>query len=156
MRAPNRGINPGATRKLLPLNMRELRALTNVIRLFCLLPFVTGAADLFGGTDILVSAGAILPRNVAFDPVLNSQIKFWGAIWFGYGIILWWTSYDVRARSTVLRLLLATLLLSGLGRALSVVQFGWASPALTFAMSVEIAGSIGLLIWHWRACRRDR
>lgn len=145
-----RSIDNDQASKLSTSKVSEPRALTIVIRMFCVLPFLTGAADLFGGTDILVLAGAILPKDVTLDPVLNNQIKFWGAIWLGYGLLLWWTSYDVRARSTVLRLLLATLLLSGLGRALSVLQFGWASPALTIAMIAEIVGSIALFVWHQR------
>lgn len=132
----------------------SLRALKIVIRLFCALPFTTGAADLFGGARILVSAGAVLAGTTATDPVLNNQIKFWGAIWFGYGIALWWTSYDLQHRSAMLRILLATLLLSGLGRALSVFQFGWAFAPLTIAMIIEIVGSISLLVWQWRIARK--
>lgn len=157
--SPSDGVvtSPEAVPHQAPAQQRSgtasMRGLTIVIRLFCVLPFVLGAADLFGGARILISAGAMLAGNTAMDPVLNNQIKFWGAIWFGYGFALWWTTNDLPRRSAMLRILLATLFLSGLGRALSVLQFGWASAPLTIAMVVEIVGPIGLLWWHWRVAR---
>ncbi len=51
-----------------------------VIRVFCLLPFATGVLDLVKGASYLLSGGAAIPDAVAADPVLNSQVKFWGAI----------------------------------------------------------------------------
>lgn len=132
---------------------KSLHAIKVVLRLFCVLPFALGSADLLGGARFLATAGAILSEQSILDPVLNNQIKFWGAIWFGFGLALWWTTNDLWGRSAMLRILLATLILSGLGRALSVLLYGWAGPPLTIAMVIEIAGSIGLLWWHSRATR---
>lgn len=129
-------------------------ALTIVLRVFCVIPFLTGAADLFGGVKFLQTAGATVSGSERVDPILNNQIKFWGAIWFGYGLSLWWASYDVRGRSTLVRILLATLFLSGLGRALSVYEFGWASVVLTGAMALELIGAPALVLWHGWLLRR--
>ena len=53
---------------------------------------VTGALDIIAGTRLLISGGAQLPEVAAADPVLNSQIKFLGAVWCGFGVALWWTT----------------------------------------------------------------
>ena len=131
----------------------SFRALKIVLRLLCILPFGLGAADLFGGARFLATAGAVLSEESISDPILNNQIKFWGAIWLGWGVALWWVTNDLRSRSPMLRILLATLILSGLSRALSVLLYGWASPPLTIAMVIEIAGSSALMWWHSRATR---
>ena len=126
------------------------RALAIAVRVFCVLPFALGAADMVGGARILTSAGAVLPEDVARDAVLNNQIRFWGAIWFGYGVLLWWASNDLRGRATVFRILMATLFLSGLGRAASVLQFGWASTPFTIAMAIELLSPPAFIaLAHW-------
>ena len=134
---------------------RSARLLSYVLKVTCLIPFATGLADTFGGTRILAVAGAKIPSQMASDPMVNSQIAFWGAIWFGYGLTLWWSSNDAVARAPVLRLLLATLLLSGLGRALAAIVYGWAGTPLTVAMLVELAGSVGFLTWLSMIVRSD-
>ena len=126
------------------------RALVIAVRVFCVLPFALGAADMVGGASILNSAGAVLPDDLVRDAVFNNQIRFWGAIWFGYGVLLWWTSNDLRGRAAVFRILMATLFLSGLGRASSVLQFGWASTPFTNAMAIELLTPPVLIAWAHR------
>ena len=126
---------------------RSTKLLGYVLKVSCVIPFATGLADTFGGTRILSLGGAKIPLQMASDPVVNSQIAFWGAVWFGYGLALWWVSNDVAARAPVLRLLLATLLLSGLARAFAAIVYGWAGTPLTIAMLIELAGSLGLFLW---------
>lgn len=123
-------------------------ALPIVLRLFCLLPFLTGAADLIWGTKILELGGAVLPQQVISDPTFNNQVKFWGAIWFGYGAALWWTSSRLRSDTVMFRILIGTLFLSGLGRALSVFLYGWSGTPLTAAMTIELLGPMILWFWH--------
>ncbi len=130
--------------------------LTLVLRVFCVIPFLTGLADLFGGAAFLRTAGATLPNASVSDAVLNNQIKFWGVIWFGYGLSLWWASSDPRGRSGLLHILFGTLFFSGLGRALAVYRYGWASPVLTGAMGLELIGSAIFLMWLQRLHHTSR
>ena len=127
---------------------RRWKPLATVLRLFCIVPFLTGAADLFGGTWILAQAGASVPADVATDPIINSQIKFWGVIWLGFGAAIWWVAGDPRTRAPMLRILLATLFVSGMARALSFALYGSPGGLLTGAMILEIFGSIGMWFWH--------
>lgn len=92
---------------------RDFGVLPIILCVFCMLPFLTGAADLLWGTKILELGGAVLPQQVISDPTFNNQVKFWGAIWFGYGAALWWTSSRLRSDTVMFRILIGTLFLSG-------------------------------------------
>lgn len=130
-------------------------ALKLVLRLVCLLPLVTGANDLAQGVRALGPAGAVIPARVAADPVLNSQFKFFGAVWFGWGLTLWRASADPRADAGLLRLLMGILFLSGLGRASAALQLGHPGRLSTGAMVLELVGAPLLLLWHRVALRGD-
>lgn len=123
-------------------------ALSIVLRLFCLLPFLTGSADLILGAKFLQGGGANLSDQVITDPVLNSQIHFWGAIWIGYGVALWWVSLHLWSEAVMFRILMGTLFFCGLARCLSVLLYGWPGQLLTGAIALEIFGSAALWLWH--------
>jgi len=131
-----------------------MKRLVTVIRIFCLLPFATGAADLVNGLALLKAAGSPLEGEIRTDPVMNSQVRFWGAIWFGYGILLWRTTSDLRKDAGSFRVLCAILALSGIGRLVSAIQYGSPGTVLTGAMAIELFGSAGLFGWHASLLRR--
>ena len=124
-----------------------MHALKLAVRTLCLIPFVTGAIDIVNGVGLLTFGGAHL-EGVASDPVLNSQVGFWGAIWFGFGIILWRASTHLRDEAALFRLLCGTIALSGLARLGSAFAYGLPGPVLTVAMMVELTAGIGFLFWH--------
>jgi len=122
------------------------------VRVLCIIPFLTGVADIFYGEGLLNVAGARL-ENAANDPVLNSQIGFWGAIWLGFGFILWRASSHLRDEADLFRLLCGTLVVSGLARFASMMMYGFPGPILMFAMAVELGAGTGLLLWHTSALK---
>ena len=124
------------------------------IRALCLIAFATGAADMFAGVQLLIAGGGHL-AGVARDPVLNSQIAFWGAIWFGFGIVLWRTSSRLRADATLFRILCGITALSGLARLVAALTYGSPGLVLTVAMVVEIGGGVALFLWHAAAVRGE-
>ena len=125
----------------------EFGALRTTLRIFCAIPFLTGAVDMIGGAKFLAATGAHLPPPSVADPLLNNQMGFWGGIWFGFGIILWYASGRLRAEPVLLHLLIGVLFLSGVGRVLSVALHGWTEPVLTAAMLLELLGP--MIIWWW-------
>jgi hypothetical protein len=131
----------------------EMQALKIAVRTFCVVPFLTGAADIVDGAGLLALAGAQLGQ-AANDPVLDSQIGFWGAIWFGFGVILWRASSRLRNEPGLFRLLCGILVLSGLARLGSAMAHGSPGPELAVAMAVEFVGGVGLLLWHASALGR--
>ena len=129
-----------------------MHALKLAVRTLCVIPFVTGFIDIVNGVGLLIFAGAYL-ESTANDPVLNSQIGFWGAIWFGFGILLWRASSHLRDEVVLFRLLCGTIALSGLARLGSAFAYGLPGPVLTVAMSVELIAGAGFLLWHASALR---
>lgn len=129
-----------------------MHALKIAVRTLCIIPFVTGVVDIVNGVGLLTFAGARL-EGVANDPVLNSQVGFWGAIWFGFGIILWRASSHLRDEVDLFRLLCGTIALSGLARVGSAFAYGLPGPVLTVAMTVELIAGMGFLLWHASALR---
>ena len=124
-----------------------MQGLKMAIRVLCILAFVTGVVDMFAGVHLLIIGGGHL-ESVANDPVLNSQVGFWGAIWFGFGIVLWRTSANLRAEANLFRILCGVTALSGLARLGAAFAYGLPGPVLTVAMIVEIGAGVGFFVWH--------
>ena len=130
-----------------------MKGLKIAVRLFCVVPFLTGALDMLNGLALLVTAGAPMAHLVR-DPVLNSQVRFWGAIWFGFGIVLWRASAHLASEPVLFRLLCCIIGLSGVCRLASAFLFGLPGPILTGAMALELVACAGFLAWHVAALRR--
>ena len=126
-----------------------MKALRWTVILLCLVPLVTGALDMALGARILLTSGVPLSPETATGPILNSQVRFWGAIWFSIGIMLFVAALDLRAHSLWFRLLIGAVLFSGIGRLISIAQFGLPSAPLIAATAIELIGMPVLLWWHW-------
>ena len=131
-----------------------MHTLKIAVRALCIIPFVTGVIDIINGVGLLAFGGAHL-ESVASDPVLNSQVGFWGAIWFGFGVILWRASSHLRDEVGLFRLLCGTIALSGLARLGAAFAYGLPGPVLTVAMAVELTAGMGFLFWHASALRHS-
>jgi hypothetical protein len=127
-----------------------MKNLSMIVKLLCLIPLLTGAMDLLVGANAFQTLGAALPAETLKEPNLNSQIRFFGAIWLGFGVLLWRASHDLKANASSFYWLCAILILSGVGRLISALQFGWPAPPLIGAMVVELVLIPVLLLWHRR------
>ncbi|KAH7209899.1 hypothetical protein DER44DRAFT_774749 [Fusarium oxysporum] len=70
--------------------------------------------------------------------LMDSQIRFLGGTYIGYGAAVCWASYDVKERQLLLNIMLAGLTLGGIGRAISAGVFGWGFPWVQRATITEI------------------
>jgi hypothetical protein len=111
--------------------------------------------DLVLGARVLSAAGAALSGEALSDPVLKSHIRFWGAIWFGFGVVLYVVARDLHAHALWFRLLCGVLFLSGIGRAVSMPQFELPPPPLIGAAALELVGIPLLLWWHANALHKS-
>lgn len=106
---------------------------------------LTGVMDAFIGTRALeVLAGEEFLADTLVTAVTDSQIRFFGSAWAGYGAMLWWASNDVHARSTPLAILGGAMILGGFGRSLSMLLHRIVSPAFVVFIVVEILGPPGI------------
>ncbi len=127
-----------------------MNALVIAIRVFCLLPFVTGLADLVLGTRVFEPLGLTFPAAITSDPALNSQIGFWGGIWFGMAFLLWRCTTDLVKHRDWFYLLCGILFLSGVGRAIAAIRFGLPPAPLAGAMMLELLCMPIAVLWHRR------
>ena len=121
--------------------------------LLALIPLCTGALNLGMGLRAQGLIGAQLSPEGFRDPLLNSQIRFYGAIWFGFGVLLCVCLSDLNTYSSLLRGSLAIVFLGGVGRVASLFQFGLPTGTLgkAFVVAVTVIEIIGmplLLWWH--------
>jgi Domain of unknown function (DUF4345) len=129
-------------------------ALTILVRILCFIPFATGALDLVLGAKAFSPLGTQISTEALADPSLNSQIRFFGAIWLGFGCLLWHSSSDLKTHATWFRLMGFTLVLSGVGRLISWIQFGVPVTPFIGATLVELLLIPCLLLWHWHLLRK--
>jgi Domain of unknown function (DUF4345) len=125
-----------------------------VIRILCLVPLLTGLFDLVLGAGALSSVGVDLSRTVLDNATLNSQLRFFAAIWLGFGVMLWIVASDLVQHATWFRLMCCILILSGIGRLASIMQFGLPAPPFIGATVLELAGIPLLLMWHGQLLRK--
>jgi hypothetical protein len=114
-----------------------MRALKVVVLILSLIPLLTGALDIGLGAESLGMSGAVLSGQSLSDPVLNSQVRFWGAIWFAVGVMLVVAAMDLERHALWFRLICGAIFLSGIAWLVSLVQFGLPSPPLVAAVLIE-------------------
>ncbi len=131
-----------------------MNALVIAVRIFCLVPFATGLADLIFYARVFESLGLTFSDAIMSNPALNSQIGFWGAIWFGTGLLLWKCTNDLVRYQDWFYLLCGILFLSGTGRAIAAIQFGLPPAPLPAAMALELVGIPLAILWHRLALHR--
>ena len=83
---------------------------------------------------------SVFPIGLATTAVTDSQIRFFGTVWAGYGIAMWWASNDMRARKMPIALLGGISLAAGVGRALSAFKHGFGAEWTKIAMWAELLG----------------
>jgi hypothetical protein len=130
-----------------------LRTYRIVLYVIVVIPVITGALNVFMGLQAQGLIGAQLPVESFHDPLLNSQMRFYGAIWIGWGLLVYFCLQDVAKYSSLLKGAYLIVLVGGLGRIVSLVQFGLpeTNSGAVFVVTVvviEIVGVPLLLWWH--------
>lgn len=135
-----------------------MKAFRTLVRALALLALITGAVDVLIGLSAQQMIGAALEEGYG-DPLLNSQVRYLGSIWFGFGVLLWYCLGDLDRHAAIVRGALLIVFLGGLGRLASVLQFGF--PPSEFgrsfvivATAIEIIGMPLLLLWMGRLLPR--
>lgn len=118
--------------------------------ILAIVPLITGVVDLLLGAQAINTLGPALSVESLENATLNSQLRFFAAIWLGYGAGLIIVAMDVEKHVVLFRLLAIFLFLSGIGRLASIVQFGMPAPPLVVATGIELVFIPILYIWHTR------
>ena len=123
--------------------------------LLSVLALLTGAMDVFVGVAGQANIGVGAAAAAPFDPVLDSQVRFLGAVWLGLGAIQLVCLGDLRRYGTILQFCFGIVVLGGFGRALSLAQLGHPPSGVGLSF-IAVALCIELLLvpLAWLALRR--
>jgi hypothetical protein len=124
------------------MNKRGLQIATGLLGV---IPVLTGIITMFGLSDPIYAAAKI-PAN----PLLDSNLRFFGGVWLGLGLALYWLFPSIDKQTVLFRVLWGMIFLGGIGRLLSMVLVG--APPLPFVgfTAPEIIGAPFFIWWQAR------
>ncbi len=132
-----------------------MRALTIFLKLLAPVPVLVGLFHFFMGAGADALLGAKLPAEVLSDPVLDSQNRFYGTVFMGYGVLVFLCAADLRKYASILRTAAAFIFLGGVARMISVFLHGLPTPPVVALIAIELIGMPLLLWWHTRVLRNN-
>jgi uncharacterized protein YjeT (DUF2065 family) len=127
------------------MNKRGLQIATGLLGI---IPVLTGIITMFGLSDPIYAAAKI-PANA----LLDSNLRFFGGVWLGLGLALYWLIPGIERQTVLFRVLWGMIFLGGIGRLLSMIFLGW--PPLPFVgfTALEIIGAPFFIWWQARLQR---
>lgn len=128
------------------------RALQVVNGLLGLATAGLGTTQLAFGVSSPLYAAAHLPHF----PILDSNLRFFGGMGLGLGLILLWILPSIERQTALFRGVWVCALLGGLGRLVSVAAVGSPSPLLLGFTLLEVIGAPLLVYWQHRVALAHR
>lgn len=95
----------------------------------------------------IVVGTATIPGGGVVNATMDSEVRFYSCMFFGFGAALVWCSRDLRARIELFNSLLAVFFFGGLARIVSAVQVG--PPNRVFVLLGLIELVLPPLLWWW-------
>lgn len=124
------------------------RGLQIVTALLGAIPVLTGIVTMFGLSDPIYASAGIPP-----NALLDSNLRFFGGVWLGLGLALYWIIPDIEKQTLMFRALWGMIFLGGIGRLASMIFL--AAPPLPFVgfTVLEIVGAPFFIWWQARLAR---
>jgi Domain of unknown function (DUF4345) len=112
-----------------------------ILGILILIPLITGTRSVLLGAS---GFGAQSLPNAAF---LDSDIRFWGAIWLTMGLSMIWVLFHLEEETDLYRALWFAIIAGGIGRLISLWSFPDVPKSVYVFIAIElILGPI--LVWH--------
>lgn len=92
---------------------------------------------------------AAIPGALPVNATMDSEDRFYAALFLGFGAATVWCSRDLARRGGLLKALLATFFLGGVARIVSWVMVGPPGDLFAFLGSLELI--LPPLFWWWHA-----
>jgi hypothetical protein len=130
------------------MGRRPLQILT---ALLALVPVATGLVTMLGlGDPLYASAG------IPALPVLDSNLRFFGGVWLGLGLAMFWLIPRIERETVLFRVIWGAIFLGGVGRLLSIVFAG--APPVPFIgfTALELIGAPLFVFWQHRVAAAGR
>lgn len=123
----------------------QVRGLSIGLKAMSTLALVTGLMDVCLGKDFVEQVTGPINASPEAVALIDSQMRYLGSIWAGYGSLLWWTSNNLQSRRHLLPFLGGSMLLGGVGRLVSGLSYGFAPPVMAFFTGLELV--LPPLVW---------
>jgi len=124
------------------------RALRVATALLGAVPVITGVVGMMGLSDPLY-AGLNLPT----DATLDSNMRFFGGVWLGLGLCVWWLVPRIATQTALFRAAWLMIAVGGVGRLLSIALVGLPlTPFIAFT-ALEIVGAPLFIWWQHRVAQ---
>lgn len=125
-----------------------------VVAVIAIIPLFTGVGDMLNGVASQLMFGMVDSIAVT-DPLLNSSFRFFAALWFGVGVFFLLFISNLKKYYTALMVLFALVILGGITRVITIIQFGFPEANIgiamvIFATTIEIVIIPLLTVWLWR------
>jgi hypothetical protein len=133
-----------------------MRVFLRAMYLLAAVPVLVGVTHVVLGPASDVQLGARLPPAVLADAVLDSQNRFYGMAFVGYGALVLLSLQDLDRYANVFRIVLGFIALGGVARLISVVQLGLPPLPVIALIGVELLGVPLILWWHARVLEQVR
>jgi uncharacterized protein YjeT (DUF2065 family) len=124
------------------MSRRLLQIMTGLL---ALVPVVTGMITMLGTGDPLYASS-----DIPALPVLDSNLRFFGGVWLGLGIALFWLLPRIERETVLFRTVWGAIFLGGIGRALSILLID--APPIPFIgfTALELVGAPLFIYWQHR------
>ena len=99
-------------------------------------------------------AGGRWPLTGTWPPTMDSELRFYAALWGAYGVVLLRAANNLRARLAEIPCLASVFFAGGVGRILSQLSVGAPHPVFTLLLVVEIGLPI-VIVGLWLGVRRQ-
>lgn len=124
----------------------SLNTVSKVLKVSSVFAIATGLLDACLGTSMIPGLSGALATRSPVTALVDSQLRFLGTMWAGYGVMLWWASNDLHTRKVPLGLLGIVMFSGGIGRLLSCLKHGLGAPWVKVAIGIELVGPVALYI----------
>jgi len=105
-----------------------------------------GVACALIGVVHLVGGIHTVPGEGAAWATVDNRERYYGAIFFGYGLAWIWVVRQRPIPSVLVNWLAGIFLLGALGRIISIIEFGWPHWFQTVLLAIEIVLPIALFV----------
>ncbi len=111
---------------------------------FAAIALITGSSDLVQGLSSQRAFGATLTEAGFADPMTDNVFRFFSALWLGVGILFILFVQDIDRYKPAMVTLLGIIILGGLARVLSILQYGM--PDHPVGLTLVLLGLLSELI----------
>ncbi len=125
-----------------------MRTLVLVLKALAPIFFGVSALHLVLGLNADALLGAKVSPEVAMEPSLNSQNRFYGVAFAVYGVVLYICATDLRRYEPIFKAAMWVFFLGGVARLVSWSTHGAPAPLVIALAASELLVPPALLIWH--------